>query len=278
MRSEQYIALNASFGRPFRYDLTTARGFFSVVNCLINAATYGLITKRQLLVSESNFGGLSWSDFFDFKWPDEVNAEPLDLAIFNDFVRNKSKSLLPLRIPDAFGSVLTIQRSLAKYLTAPVTRPAMVDIPRPYAAVHVRRGDKTGGYEAGGKLIIESLPVLPTIYVAAVQRHLPEAKAIFVMSDDYRIVDEIRGLAEGIEVVSLGSPSEQGYQQSEFLTLEASSKKAVLDRLLSEVTIAASADIFVGGYESNVSRYIPLVHAKPNNCFSVDSRPKWRPI
>lgn len=93
MTADEYRELNTTFGRPFRYDLTTARGFFSVVNCLINAATYGLIKRRQLVVSEADFDGLSWSDFFDFKWPDETEAHPLELAVLKR-LRDEARALV----------------------------------------------------------------------------------------------------------------------------------------------------------------------------------------
>lgn len=52
---QRYRALNDSFGNPFVFALTD-RGFFSEVNNLMDAMTYGLVLWRRLIVDQTAFG------------------------------------------------------------------------------------------------------------------------------------------------------------------------------------------------------------------------------
>jgi hypothetical protein len=274
---QQYLSANQSFGRPFVYELTTTRGFFSVVNVLLNAATYGLLEKRRLVVSEKNFDGMSWSDFFTFDWPTEQSeAEALDVDVFNSYARSKQKSWLPLRVPGACGSLRTIQRAVAKTIAMPRTPATRLDYP--YAAIHVRRGDKTLGYMEGQQLVIEGEATALDIYLALLRQKGPLIKTLFILTDDYTAVEEFRAAAPEYNILTLCDPSERGFHQFSTRPPAAGDRRRSIRRLLQEVDIAARSSLFLGGFKSNVARYIALTHRSPACCFSVDQMRKWKPI
>jgi hypothetical protein len=48
--------------------------------------------------------------------------------------------------------------------------------------------------------------------------------------------------------------------------------------MVAEVEIACRSQLFVGGYQSNVSRYVALTHRCPRRCFSVNNQKRWHPL
>jgi hypothetical protein len=62
----------------------------------------------------------------------------------------------------------------------------------PYAAFHVRRGDKIKGYNSARGLMVEGEDARLSAYIALLDRKAPEIKSIFLMTDDYRAADELR--------------------------------------------------------------------------------------
>jgi hypothetical protein len=155
------------------------------------------------------------------------------------------------------------------------------DIPnaltRPFAAFHIRRGDKVEGYVIDGELIREGDNVAASAYVHLLNRRAPAVRSIFVMTDDYRCVEDVRTAAQGRIVQSLCLPSERGYRQDEFSALDGERKGASLRRLVAETEIAAASSLFIGGFKSNVARFVTLCHHRPGRCFSIDGQKRWSP-
>ena len=115
-------------------------------------------------------------------------------------------------------------------------------------------------------------------YLALIRERSPEVRSLFVMTDDYRTIEEVRALDPGIRVFSFRETCDQGYQQQEFNAMDSASKTAAMKRLIAEVEIASRSEMFVGCYKSNVSRYIALVHQYPHQCFSLDGERRWHPV
>ena len=168
---DQYLTLNSEFGSPFVFKLTN-RGFFSEVNGLLNAIVYGLAFKRRLIVDDAEFEGQRWSHFFSAELPtasEQVmssipaewivsGCEALHFDTIRTFVRTRHKQWFPLWFPalSLRGSIFRVQRSIA----GSIARPRVPALPptglrSPYAAFHIRRGDKTEGYFVGSSLIRE---------------------------------------------------------------------------------------------------------------------------
>lgn len=178
-----------------------------------------------------------------------------------------------------FGSFFQVKRELTQMLTRPLVSATFpVGLTDPFAAIHVRRGDKLEGYSDGNdRLIIEGDHIDPRTYVDKLMFESPEIKSIFIMTDDYRMVDELKQVGRDYLIHTFCSPEETGYRQPEFLPLNPARKTESVQRLIAEVQIAAASSIFLGGYKSNVARFVPLWHACPERCFSVDSQKSWRP-
>ncbi len=291
----QYLALNKTFRSPFVFCLT-GRGFYSEINNLLNAVVYGLAHKRRLIVNDSRFNDLAWRELFATSLPvasvstikkvqpdwHVSGAHSANFITIHGWASRRHKNRVPLFFPRLrlFGSFFQVKRELTQMLTRPqVPATFPVGLSRPFAAVHIRRGDKTEGYRDGkGRLIVEGDYVSPRAYIDRLILETPEIRSIFVMTDDYRIVDEFKQESRDYSIHTLCRREEKGYRQPEFSSLDPGRKTAMIRRLIDETHIAASSSIFLGGFKSNVARFVPLWHAQPERCLSIDSRKSWVPI
>jgi hypothetical protein len=273
----------------------TRRGFYSEVNNLLNAVTYSLATRRRLIVDETDFEGLRWTEFFSACLPSAPASVIQTVApewviegggarhfwTISTWAAQRHRDRLPVSLPTLgiFGHLFSVKRSLAAVLTAPRHKAMLPEgLVPPFAAFHIRRGDKVNGYLVGDELVIEGDNVPSSAYVDMLERKAPNVRSIFVMADDHRSVDELRAVAGSRRVFTLCSPSEQGYKQSDFSANTLQNKADCLQRLLQETQIAASSAVFIGGFKSNVARFVPLWHRDPRMCFSIDGQRQWSPI
>lgn len=292
--NSHYLTINSSFGSPFVYSLTR-RGFYSEINNLLNAVIYGLAHKRQLIVDQSQFNDLDWQCLFATELP--VASSELTEKVPPDWVisgvhspnfrkiREWAKWRHYIRIPMWFprmrmwGNMFDVKREVAQMLTRPLVAATFpTGLTEPFAAMHIRRGDKTeGNLNSKQQLIIEGDDVDPRSYIDKLMLKSPEIRSIFVMTDDYKMIEDLKLTGQGYSIFTFCSPEESGYRQPAFSSLEPVQKAARIQRLIAETQIAAASSIFLGGFKSNVARFVRLWHAHPDRCFSVDGQEVWLP-
>ena len=270
---------------PFLFTLTD-RGFYSEINNLLNAFLYGLIVKRHLYIDLSMFckGDLEWSDLYSSQLPlvtesclHEIEPNWIVESVKSPGFKEIRSVVIQHHIEE---SVFSLKRTLAKKLCK-TTQTVEVEkyFSTPYVAIHIRRGDKVDGYLGGnGILTIEGERNPVEDYLSIIKKQAPDIQHIFVMTDDYTIIDELKAMDHGLEIETFCEPAELGYATTEFRLLESEVKTFAIQRLILETEIAIKSQVFVGCYLSNVSRYIALMHQFPNNCFSVDSEQEWHPL
>lgn len=295
MATSAYLQTNAKYPNPFLFSLTS-RGFYSEINCLLNAVLFGIITKRRLHVDQSRFAGgaLMWSDVYRSHLPltTENSRAQTDSAWIitscesNGFVAirdrvtrwHRHRRFFLSRSYGFYRNVFAAKRYLARQLCQPVAPTQWPDeLKMPFAAIHVRRGDKTNGYTVGNNIVIEGDRVPLGNYVSMLRKKAPHVKSLFVMTDDYRVVDDLRSMDSSLAIFTLCQKDEHGYDQGIFDSQAARSKIIGIRRLIAEVEIASQSHIFVGCYKSNVSRYIALTHKHPSRCYSADELKEWTP-
>ena len=134
----------------------------------------------------------------------------------------------------------------------------------PFAAVHVRRGDKTEGYtDDRGQIVIEGDEVAPQVYVKRLIPYAPEIKSIFVMTDDYRVIDDFRKVGRDYSIHTLCRREETGYSQLEFSSLDPVRKTDQIRRLIAETNCR-----FIG----RISRRLQVQHRPLRTSVACQSR------
>lgn len=293
-----YLATNRAYGDPFVFHLAD-RGFFSEVNCLLNAVVYGLLVRRRIIVNGDAFAAGPWGDYFTGFLPAEdspamiATISPQSLAssssskLFGQ-IRRRMQRWQRWRRPAFYPHIgicfgfFRPARAVAAVLTEPASQDWKQHVPpEPFAALHIRRGDKIEGpppseglsetMEAEG----EAIP--PERYVELAAARAPGVKTLFVLTDDFSAVEDLRAVASGYHIVTLAEPAERGYRQPSFDLLPLEAKRRQIQRLLVETKVAARSQVFIGGFKSNVARYIALTHDRPQACFSVDGLSHWIP-
>lgn len=291
----KYLSVNESFSSPFVFRLTQ-RGFYSEINNLLNAVMFGLAHERRLVVDENQFGGLEWRNLFATSLPvgttevtAEVTADWMISGVFSPgfsaiqkWANDRFTSPGALSFPQLgmSGSFFHVKCELARMLTRPPSLPVVLPagLAEQFAAVHIRRGDKTEGFVSSkNQFIIEGDEVAPDVYIEKLANEAPEIRSIFVMTDDFKMIEDFRNAGRDYNICTFCEREENGYRQTEFWSLQPAEKTHRVRRLIAEVEIAAASSIFLGGYKSNVARYVPLLHKHPERCFSVDRQTTWHP-
>ncbi|CAB1121484.1 GT23 [Ectocarpus sp. CCAP 1310/34] len=149
---------------------------------------------------------------------------------------------------------------------------------KPFVGLHVRRGDKVGEGEAQKVETKEYLSAAARFFDNKASQDKQDIEAIWVASDDHKVVEEVRAIArqyfpnvldEDIVWVSGGArggavtthTKSQGYQG--------------FVMVFADLKMLAAGSLFVGTYTSNVSRLVALLregihgHAR-DSCISLD--------
>jgi len=128
-----------------------------------------------------------------------------------------------------------------------------------YAAVHIRRGDKS-----------KEAPLIPLEgYLAKVRALHPSVRHLFLMTDDFQVVETIRENYQEWVVHTLCKPSSRGHLQREFNRKSRAERHAETLQLISEIEIATRALFYVGTCSSNIAKLIGVCKS-PDFVHGVD--------
>jgi len=135
---------------------------------------------------------------------------------------------------------------------------AKAHLPTAYLAVHIRGGDKIKEYE-GSPL---------TAYITKLET-VSDLRDVLVMTDDYRIFEQLIANFPDWRFHTLESPVQQGYQHRKNKRKSTAEKRAGTIRFFTGIELAAAADHFVGTFSSNVGSYLGM-RMDPKQCHAVD--------
>lgn len=135
---------------------------------------------------------------------------------------------------------------------------AKAGLPNNYLAVHIRAGDKIKEYE-GSPL---------AAYMEKLQS-LSDLREVLVMTDDYRIFEQLTTDYPEWNFQTLESPKQQGYQHRKNKRKTAIEKRIGTIGFFAGIELAASADHFVGTFSSNIGKYLGM-RMNPKRCHAID--------
>ena len=303
-----YQKLNNSFRKKtLIYRIGFRYGFFSEYNNMIFAMLYCLENKMRFVLysKHANFSyEKGWNDYFmpfceessdNFHFKHNYR-DPLSTTFFErnhfyvylykmihpnhfltfklwDKFRNKINESKTYNIPELGinGNFLDACRKLV-YLTwdyNPETQKnihsliSSVRLPENYIGIHIRRGDKA----------IETEAIPASKYIDNIQK-MSNIKHIFVSTDDYNVINEIKEHYKDLILYYLCKKEETGYDQLNFNNLSAQSKKTDMELLFASVDILCNSQAFVGTFNSNVGLYVGM-RMPEDKAESVDLE-KWQ--
>lgn len=133
-----------------------------------------------------------------------------------------------------------------------------LSLPKVYTGVHIRGGDKV--MEArliSGWQVIQAL-------------HPQEGDCIFVLTDNYNLLEMVRNEFPQLRIVSLCQPHEFGYYHQAFCRLPSQERRATIIRLLISVDILLHCRAFVGTITSGPSVFLMKVRARDPYVTAID--------
>ena len=297
----KYLKINNEYNNDLYYKILKY-GFCSMVNSTLNAIFFGLQERRRLIIDQTALPG-GWSTYFNAHIPDGVlpdigtYREEIELWGLIGWIIDLSKEDRPVSIPalDLHGDLFSIMRRLAA-IFCDRSLPSMPGTWRParaiqaelgledggYLACHVRQGDKIMGTpilgpDGGWSTHVEGEYIPVSHYIRRARKIAPDIKKIFVMTDDYAVIEEFRSQAKGFSIHTFCRSTDVGYHQNEFDRKSSDDQQAALLRFMEEVDVATNSQVFLGCYLSNVSRFIVLRHREPEVCHSLDRIKRWMP-
>ena len=304
MDIDKYTQYNESFCRTCTFQIGKDAGFFSEYNNMILAMAYCLIhrVRFQITSEGANFNPKQgWKGFFlPFcqEAPNDVkHYKTADwrfalkrIGLHQDWYA--ITSLFPyftfwkrqMRTQDVFGKCRD-RRSMDRYhsirelgfegdfqqLCAELVKMTWryneetedrisrmiqtLNLPAHYVSVHVRRGDKI--VEANHMPISQYMDKLGD-----------GCRNLFVATDDYSVVEEIRAHYPEWAIWTLCTPLERGYMQSAADQECAEEKDRNMITLFATMEILNRAELFVGTYSSNMGMFMGM--RNPSICRGVD--------
>lgn len=127
-------------------------------------------------------------------------------------------------------------------------------LPSNYISCQVRGGDKIIEFE------LHSVDA----YIKKL-KEVSSAKDVFVLTDDYKILEELREKASNYNWYSFCKPSEKGYYNRAFAKISSQEKRTQMIRFFASIELLRRSDLFLGTFTSGPSVYIanlkwPNVH------------------
>lgn len=290
-----YSELNNSFRKTLIFRLGADAGFFSEFNnmvfailfCLQNRIKFRLYSKRGNLSYKKG-----WQDFFlpfceetEFYLHSRYNKRAyqvknarscppalLKLLTANSYLTQdiwdkfRSKEfestsfnipelgIINASLPDAAQVIIQMlwryNKSASTHISSYINS---ISLPENYISMQIRGGDKNKEKE-----------------IYAVESYMKEAinssisKNVFVLTDDYRIMQELKMKYPTWKFSTLCSPSEKGYVHPEFVKLSKKERYLKVLKLLASIDICASSEHFIGTYSSNPGNYLAMRMGKEN--------------
>jgi hypothetical protein len=123
-----------------------------------------------------------------------------------------------------------------------------VNLPSEYIGVHIRRGDK----------ITESMEVSTDIYIQKILDLNIQCKNVFVLTDDYTVIEDLENRYTEWNFYTLTKHSERGYNYAEYNKKKVEDKISDIIKLFAAVEILRSSEVFIGTYSSNPGMFLGM--------------------
>jgi hypothetical protein len=138
-------------------------------------------------------------------------------------------------------------------------------LPQEYVSIHVRSGDK----------FLENILYNTEQYMTVLQKNT-DIREVFVLTDDYTILEVLKSQYSQWNFHTLCGLSERGYYHSEFIKQSKDYRFNQHLKLFASMDLCASSVLFIGTYSSNPGMYMGMRIGEENcRCLDFDSWVVW---
>jgi hypothetical protein len=136
-------------------------------------------------------------------------------------------------------------------------------LPYDYVSVQMRGGDKLASLRYNKNVKSATQSSSASYYIEQIEMSGVEVKNLFLLTDDYAYIDEVRRSRPEWNVFTLARPDQSGYSNERFKMLDWGVKQQMLLRLLCAVEICIDS-LFHFGHERSCLNNIVKV-SKPSS-------------
>jgi len=223
------------------FTLTNSAGFGSVANFLTQAYLQAKKNGGNFSIENNGWHYGDWHDYFKSLKKAEPSVE--------NVTRYKHASQIPTSSVEdhhnAIKEIFVLNDDLAKG-----AKDFQATMGGPYKAVYVRRGDKTSG--AGKEMSPQDIPALLK------ETDISAGDNLFVMSDDYAVVDEMKGLLPEVKIFTMTAPENRGSSIHTLQKLDPTNMKKHAKELFTSMEVFRGADKSWADNRSNLGRFMKL--------------------
>lgn len=302
---EAYNKINRSFKKKYIFNFGSEGGFYSEFNNMVFGMIYCLKYKYRFILYSANSKfkiNKGWDDFFEpfcdtvdssfhkkfnkrmaapriklknyFRWHLFKlfnNDTYLTYDLFNlHFNKDFEKEHFDFPELGLKGNLQDVSRGITEMIyrfndhtKAEIQKMiAGANLPARYISVNIRRGDKDTEFN-----------FTPTTrYIdEAVSRS--DLKDIFVLTDDYTVIEELQTAYPNIRFYTLVNKEERGYVHADFIKLGAAKKKEDMIKLFSSIEIMRASELSIGAYTTNPGIFLGMT--MPQDKFISMQRVSW---
>lgn len=287
----KYKVLNNSFKKKYIFHIGASAGFYSELCNMIFAILYCLKYEYKFILysKDANFSYRSgWNDFFVpfckestffiHKYYNTRNYKPtikkrhlflwkvyrylnretlLTYELWDKFFcENFDKEFFDIPQLSIYGNLreasVIIAKMLYKFNDKTLKEISFyintISIRNEYTSMQIRRGDK-----------ITECSLLPIKDYFDVANKLSANKNLFILTDDYRVINEVQDTYSNWQITTLATPDEDGYDHEKFTKICRKEKKQKLIKLFSSIEIIRNSQLFIGTYTTNVGLFLGIV-------------------
>lgn len=284
----EYNKINNSFAKTVVYHVGVAAGFHSEVDAMMQCMLYCYVNKIKFILyaDDANFaGGYGWNEFFEsfceenhdrmnhianYRLPiswyrvdrkilarmlkRKLGVDYLTFDIFAKCIPQEYSTVEEVEWPlfnikgTNLGEFAKLSKIALKYNKKTLKEVneliATVQLPEKYVSIQFRGGDKS----------LECKNLINT--KEALKRINMNISDIFIFTDDYRFVREVKELRPQWNVYTLTRENECGYINSKFQKLPWDEKRKDMIKLFAMVEISLASYIHFGDEQACVNNYI----------------------
>ena len=295
-RIKVYNDKNNSFNKKLIYHVGSYAGFHSEVDAMMQCMLYCYKheIKFILYADDANFsGGHGWEEFFEPFC--ELNHDPLNHKYNNRYIESnpilkliqkigsdkiKKNNNVDLLTQDIFRTAINKKISTTEEILWPelgINGPTFTEfgkisdfalrynkktkeevdniisslnLPSSYYSIQLRGGDKLT--EKG---VVNDIDIV----VDRILKYDSKIDNLFVFSDDYRYVDEIKNKLPNTNIYTLCDSNDKGYDNVKFNNTDWSYKRKKMINLFAMIDICFKSKVHFGNNTSCINNYISSI-------------------
>jgi len=232
------------------FILNRSSGFFSMFFFLCHAYLYAKKNGMPFFIEHDSWiytSNKGWHDYFE-----SLVIYDSKIHRFTDIKRyyhSNIESNVKFTTSEYISAINDIFKPL-KYIQDIAN--TMVNDIKTFKSLFIRKGDKVEGPTKEMELI-NTQTILKDLQIE------DDGYSIFVMTDDYRVIEEIQTHIKKSQIYTLTDKNDMGFYQAEFGNKDSNTIKKHVESLISSILIFIKGSPAWADYRSNTGRFLKLL-------------------